>query len=63
MRCKYRVATRTRRLVALVERGAPLVLCGLSPNALNMLLSLDGHPVQAKRTEAQIAADQPVQKH
>ena len=43
-------------LVALAERGAPFVLCGANHNAIGMLLSLDGHHVQAKRIEAQWAA-------
>ena len=49
-------------LVALAERGAPFVLCGPNHNAVGMLLSLDGHHVQAKRIEAQIAASLPMQK-
>lgn len=49
-------------LVALAERGVPFVLCGANPNAVGMLLSLDGHHVQAKRIEAQIAAGLPMQK-
>ena len=49
-------------LVALAERGAPFVLCGANHNAVGMLLSLDGHHVQAKRIEAQIAAGLPMQK-
>ena len=39
-------------LVALAERGAPFVLCGANHNAIGMLLTLDGHHVQAKRIEA-----------
>lgn len=49
-------------LVALAERGAPFVLCAANHNAVGMLWSLDGHHVQAKRMEAQIAAAQPVHK-
>ena len=49
-------------LIALVERGAPFVLCGPNHNAVGMLLPIDGHHVQAKRTEAQIAASQPTLK-
>ena len=49
-------------LVALAERGAPFVLCGANHNALGMLLTLDGHHVQAKRIEAQIASTQPTHK-
>jgi len=49
-------------LVALAERGAPFVLCGPNHNAMGMLLPIDGHHVQAKRIEAQIAASLPVHK-
>jgi CRISP-associated protein Cas1 len=49
-------------LVALAERGVPFVLCGANHNAVGMLLTLDGHHVQAKRIEAQIAATLPTHK-
>jgi CRISPR-associated protein Cas1 len=49
-------------LVALAERGAPFVLCAANHNAVGMLLTMDGHHVQAKRIEAQIAAKQPLAK-
>lgn len=49
-------------LVALAERGAPFVLCAANHNAVGMLLSLDGNHYQAKRIEAQIAANQPTHK-
>ena len=49
-------------LVALAERGAPLVLCAANHNAVGMLLTLDGHHVQSKRIEAQINASQPTRK-
>jgi len=49
-------------LVALAERGVPFVLCGANHNAAGMLLSLDGHHVQAKRFDAQIAAKLPLNK-
>lgn len=49
-------------LVALAERGAPFVLCAANHNAVGMLLTLDGHHVQAKRIEAQIAASVPTHK-
>ena len=45
-------------LVALAERGAPFVLCAANHNAVGMLLTLDGHHVQAHRIEAQINASQ-----
>ena len=43
-------------LVALAERGAPFVLCAANHNIAGMLLTTDGHHIQAKRIEAQIAA-------
>lgn len=49
-------------LVALAERGVPFVLCGANHNAAGMLLSLDGHHVQARRFDAQIAAKLPLNK-
>ena len=49
-------------LVALAERGAPFVLCAANHNAVGMLLTLDGHHVQAHRIEAQINASQPTHK-
>jgi len=49
-------------LVALAERGAPFVLCGPNHNAVGMLLSIDGHFLQAKRLDAQIAASKPTHK-
>lgn len=49
-------------LVALAERGTPFVLCAANHNAVGMLLTLDGHHVQAKRIEAQIAASLPTHK-
>lgn len=49
-------------LVALAQRGAPFVLCAANHNAVGMLLPIEGHHVQAKRIEAQIAANQPTHK-
>ncbi|WP_310385952.1 type II CRISPR-associated endonuclease Cas1 [Roseateles sp.] len=49
-------------LVALAERGAPLVLCAANHNAVGMLLPISGNFEQAKRIEAQIAASQPTHK-
>ena len=49
-------------LVALAERGAPFVVCAANHNVAAMLFPIDGHHVQAKRIEAQIAAAQPVHK-
>lgn len=49
-------------LVALAQRGAPLVLCAPNHNAVGMLLSIDGNYEQAKRIDAQIDAAVPVRK-
>lgn len=49
-------------LVALAERGVPFVLCAANHNAVGMLLTLDGHHVQARRIEAQIAVGLPLRK-
>lgn len=49
-------------LVKLAERGAPFVLCGANHNVVGMLVTVDGHHVQAMRIEAQIAASQPMHK-
>lgn len=49
-------------LVELAARGIPFVLCAANHNAVGMLLTLDGHHVQAKRIEAQIAASLPTHK-
>ena len=49
-------------LVALAERGAPMVLCAANHNVVGMLWPLDGHHQQAHRFEAQIAATLPTRK-
>lgn len=49
-------------LVALAERGIPFVLCGANHNVVGMLLPIEGHHLQAKRIEAQVAAKQPTHK-
>lgn len=49
-------------LVALAERGAPFVLCGQNHNVIGVLFTLDGHHLQAKRIESQIAAHLPLNK-
>ena len=43
-------------LVALAERSVPFVLCAANHNAVGMLLSLDGHHLQAARMQAQAAS-------
>ncbi len=49
-------------LVKLAERGAPLVVCAANHNVVAMLITVDGHHVQAKRIEAQLAASLPTHK-
>ncbi len=49
-------------LVALAERCAPFVLCAANHNAVGMVLPIDGNYQQAKRFDAQIAANQPLTK-
>jgi CRISPR-associated protein Cas1 len=49
-------------LVALGERGVPFVLCGAHHNAVAMLLAVEGHHLQARRFDAQLAATLPTRK-
>lgn len=49
-------------LVALAERCAPFVLCAANHNAVGMVLTIDGNYQQAKRFDAQLAANQPLKK-
>lgn len=49
-------------LVALAERCLPFVLCAANHNAVGMVLPIDGNYQQAKRFDAQIAANQPLIK-
>ena len=49
-------------LVALVERGAPFVLCAANHNAVGMLLPIDGNYQQGKRFDAQLEAGKPLTK-
>ena len=49
-------------LVALAERGAPVVLCAANHNPAGMLIPVDGNYNQAKRFDAQIAASKPTHK-
>lgn len=49
-------------LVALVDRCAPFVLCAANHNAVGMVLPIEGNYQQAKRFDAQIAANQPLTK-
>lgn len=49
-------------LVALAERGTPLVLCAANHNAVGMLLPIDSHFELARRIDAQIEAGQPLRK-
>lgn len=49
-------------LVALGERGVPFVLCGSNHLPVAVLTALDGHHLQAKRLDAQLAASLPIRK-
>ena len=49
-------------LVALAERGAPVVLCAANHHPAGMLITVDGNYNQAKRFDAQIAASKPTHK-
>ena len=49
-------------LVALAERCAPFVLCAANHNAVGMLIPVEGNYQQAKRFDAQIAANKPTNK-
>lgn len=49
-------------LVALLERGAPFVLCAANHSTTGMLWPVDGNHQQAKRFDAQIAASKPLKK-
>ena len=49
-------------LVALAKRCAPFVLCAANHNAVGMVLPIEGNYQQAKRFDAQIAANQPLIK-
>lgn len=58
----YGIIYSNNLLVALAERGAPFVLCAANHNAVGMLWSVDGNHQQAKRFDAQIAANKPTHK-
>lgn len=49
-------------LVRLAEKGAPFVLCGPNHNAVGMLWPISGNFQQAKRFDAQLAANKPTHK-
>jgi CRISPR-associated protein Cas1 len=49
-------------LVALGERGVPFVLCGSNHLPVAVLAALDGHHLQAKRFDAQLATSLPTRK-
>ncbi len=58
----YGLSYTNNLLVALVERGAPLVICAANHNAVGMLWCIDGNYQQAKRFDAQIDATKPTAK-
>lgn len=49
-------------LVALAERGTPVVLCGNNHSPVGILWPLDGHHRQAARMDAQLRASGPLRK-
>ena len=49
-------------LVALGQRGVPFVLCGANHLPVAVLAALDGHHLQARRFDAQLAASLPTRK-
>lgn len=49
-------------LVALSERGIPMVVCGANHSPSGVLWPAEGHHLQAGRIDAQIASKQPVRK-
>ena len=49
-------------LVALAERGAPVVFCGDRHDVKGVLWPLNGHHVQGRRIDAQLAASKPLRK-
>lgn len=49
-------------LVRLAEKGVPFVLCGPNHNAVGMLWPISGNFQQAKRFDAQLAANKPTHK-
>ncbi len=49
-------------LVALAERGVPMVLCATNHNVVGVLWPLNGHHQQAHRMEAQIGCSLPIRK-
>ena len=46
-------------LVALAERGIPMVLCASNHNVVGLLWPIDGHHQQAHRMDAQISCGAP----
>lgn len=58
----YGLSYSNNLLVALAERGAPFVLCAANHNAVGMLWPVDGNFQQAKRFDAQLAANKPTHK-
>ena len=49
-------------LVALAERGAPLVICGRNHSPIAWVWPVAGHHAQTARMAAQVAASQPLKK-
>lgn len=49
-------------LVALVERGCPIVLCGRNHMPVGMICAIDSHHRQGARIDAQVATTRPLRK-
>ena len=58
----YGITYTNNLLVALAERCAPFVLCAANHNAVGMLIPVEGNYQQAKRFDAQVAANKPTNK-
>jgi len=58
----YGLSYTNNLLVALVERGIPLVLCAANHNAVGILWAIEGNYQQAKRFDAQIRISKPTAK-
>lgn len=58
----YGLSYTNNLLVALAQRGVPMVLCTANHNAVGVLWPLDGHHQQSHRIEAQINSPLPQRK-
>lgn len=58
----YGISYSNELLVRLTEQGIPLVMCDARHSPVGLLLPIEGHSTQAKRFDAQIAANLPLSK-